>query len=459
MGGTLTNFDCVVCHAEGTINAQNQTDTTEYHNDTGSKANCSQAATPRPCIDLKDADNWDNSDPGNTAVSFVFRYDKQLLVENLSGGTPGTTPGNWGSGDADWETETSNRLDPFCLTCHDFDGATDSRNADATECGTPDALNPFCDTTISNEYDQYDRGRVTDIASRVARAWRTGPSGAYTATDRDQAGEARYDEAPAGADGILDPPLGIYSRHAIRGVALSDGGFSGSASVYANSTDANGDIPAAYWTSTTWEDNSVMGCADCHTVDGANHTAGNAHGSTASEYLLKDANGAATLGTRDTQASTYTYICWRCHEVQRYNRGLGGFNHTDNDGDWANTAGSDGADRVANDGNIFGMACTGCHGGVESGTQASPVGPEFGTIHGTSQSYGIGDSGGSGTRLAYRFMNGNNLRYFDPAGWSGDVTVSCYTIDRNEEDSFGACSQHDRTGKGWNKPVDRDLKY
>ena len=49
----------------------------------------------------------------------------------------------------------------------------------------PDALNPFCDTTVTNNYDRYDRGRVTDIASRVANAWRTGPSGAYTATDRD----------------------------------------------------------------------------------------------------------------------------------------------------------------------------------------------------------------------------------------------------------------------------------
>ena len=451
MGGTLTNFDCVVCHAEGTIEA-GETATTDYHNDTGTKANCSAATSPKPCIDLKDVDNWNDADPNNSPV---FRYDKQLLVENLSGGTPGATPGNWSSTDADWRTETSNRLDPFCLTCHDFDGATASRNADTTTdtCATPDALNPFCDLAITNEYDQYDRGRVTDIASRATNAWRTGPSGSYTATDRDISGEARYDEAPTGPDGIADPPLGVYSRHAIRGVAVT-GGFSGAASVYASATDANGDIPANRWTSTTWEDNSVMGCADCHTVDGANHESGNAHGSDASEYLLKDANGAATLGSR----AAGTYNCWRCHAAGYYDFGAT-LNHTDNASDWAETVGTDGAARVSNDGNIFGMACTNCHGGVEGGTQASPGSIQFGTIHGTSQSYGIGNSGVSGTRLAYRFMNGNSLRYYDPNGWSGNVTVSCYTIDSGEADSFGACSQHDRNAKTWDKPVDRDLKY
>ena len=198
-----------------------------------------------------------------------------------------------------------------------------------------------------------------------------------------------------------------------------------------------------------------MGCADCHTVDGANHESGNAHGSDLSEYLLKDANGTATEGTR----SAGTYNCWRCHAAGYYNHG-DTLNHTDNSGDWADRVGFDAPDRAASDGNIYGMACTNCHGGVESGTQAPPPDPiEFGTIHGTSQTYGIGDSGGSGSRKAYRFMNGNSLRYYDPAGWSGNVTVSCYTIDGSEEDSFGACSQHDKTAKTWDKPVDRDLKY
>jgi hypothetical protein len=463
--GTLTNFDCVVCHAEGTVNALGETETTDYHNDSGTKAGCSQApTTPRPCIDLKDVDNWDNLDPNNSPV---FRYDKQLLVENLSNLTPGDTPENWGSGSADWETETSNRLDPFCLTCHDYDGADASYNADNTvdSCGTPtDGLNPFCDSAITNDYDQYDRGRVTDIASRVARAWRVGegfPSG-YTAEDRDGTSEPRWMESPTcpteapfppGCD-IDDPPLGIYSRHAIRGVTMADGGFSGAASVYSSATGDNGDIDDLRWTdSNIWNDDSVMGCADCHTVDGANHDSGNAHGSDFSEYLLKAANGTALLGTR----AAGNYNCWRCHDSNYYDYG-GTVDHTGKGNDWVDTVGNIAPDRSASSGNIFGMACTNCHGGVESGTQAAPVGPEFGTIHGTSQTFGVGDSGVSSTRQAYRFMNGNSLRYYDPAGWTG-TDVTCYTIDGGEEDSFGACSAHSGGRGPWTKPVQRDLKY
>ena len=457
MNGVLTDFDCVVCHAEGRVNAQGETETiADFHNDN----DCSGSH----CIDLKDVDNWNDAAADPTANP-VFRYDKQRLIDKLSGGTPGTTPGAWGSGDADWEDETSERLDPFCLTCHDFDGATASRNEDNTvdTCGTPtDGLNPFCDGTITNEYDQYDRTRVTDIASRAAEAWRIGPAAptGYSATLRDQAGEPRYDETPTG-DTISDPPLGIYSRHAIRGVAMStvvpgDSGFSGAASVYANATDANGDIPTSRWVQTnfTWEDNSVMGCADCHTVDGANHTDGNAHGSN-SEYLLKDADGLATIGT----FAGKTYNCYRCHSPTYYDYGATTeTRHTDNSSDWVDTAGNDAPNRSASDGNIFGIACMNCHGGVESGIQSAPVGPEFGTIHGTTQTYGIGENGDSGTRLAYRFMNGNSLRYYDPNSWT-NTTISCYTIDSNEEDSFGACSQHSKSPKTFTKLVQRDLKY
>jgi hypothetical protein len=494
MGGVLTNFDCVVCHAEGTITNGETATTADYHNDN----DCSGS----PCIDLKDVDNWDNLNPD---TSPVFRYDKQRLIDTLctDPDLPCDAPETWGSGDADWEDETSTALDPFCLTCHDFDGATASRSEDSAtdNCTAADPLNPFCDGMITNDYDQTRRGgrcsttttqtcaidgdcpggetcegsRVTDIASRVTRAWRTGPSGAYTATDRDGTSEPRWTESPnctttpaSPGCGIADPPLGVYSRHAIRGVDLSTidpslSGFSGAASVYANAVDPDqppglDGIPPNRWTSTTWEDNSVMGCADCHTVDGANHTDGNAHGSN-SEYLLKDADGLATQGTRGGG----TYNCWRCHSDAWYDYFNTANNHTDNSSDWAETVGLDGTARLANDGNIYGMACTNCHGGAEGGTQGpTPPGPgpiEFGTIHGTSQSYGIGEDGDSGTRLAYRFMNGNSLRYYNPNGWSGNVTVTCYTIDSSEQDSFGGCSQHNKSGKGWDKPVDRDLKY
>ena len=76
--------------------------------------------------------------------------------------------------------------------------------------------------------------------------------------------------------------------------------------------------------------------------------------------------------------------------------------------------------------------------------------------------FGTGAGGLSPDREAYRFMNGNSRRYYDPAGWSGNAAVACYTIDSGEEDAFGSCSQHNSKGQDFGsggKPVQRDLKY
>ena len=94
--------------------------------------------------------------------------------------------------------------------------------------------------------------------------------------------------------------------------------------------------------------------------------------------------------------------------------------------------------------NIFGMACSNCHGGTD-----------FGTIHGTNETIGVGELGGSGTRNAYRFMNGASLRYYDPAGWTG-TGITCYTL--KNADSWGGCTQHSK-GTSWTKPLQRPLIY
>jgi hypothetical protein len=192
-----------------------------------------------------------------------------------------------------------------------------------------------------------------------------------------------------------------------------------------------------------WNDTSVMGCADCHTTDGANGANGNAHGSP-SEYLLKDAAGGATEGTY----AGLSYGCYRCHVAGRYQFGGTLGNHTGNSSDWADTTGAVGAaNRNTSDSNIFGMACSNCHGGTG-----------FGTIHGSSEVIGVGEDGGSGTRNAYRFMNGASLRFYDPGGWSG-TAVTCYTLSRNTTpDSFGSCTKHNR-GQGFSKPLQRPISY
>jgi predicted CxxxxCH...CXXCH cytochrome family protein len=430
MGGALTNFDCVVCHAEGKVIAGPDTDTTGQPHQDG-------------IINLRNADS-------STAY---WSYDKDVIT-----GTANT----WMSGNSNWETETSQALDPFCLSCHDTDGALATFNNGTNEGSgfTGTATNPFADTAITNEYDRVSRGVVVNIRNRVD-AYVDASNTSITPVDREGGSEPRT------ADGRPDPTQGTYSRHAVRG----DGSF-GAGSVYGTSQ-----IPSNRWVARpaggSWNDTSVMGCADCHTTDGANTTDGNAHGSN-TEYLLKDADGlAATEPTFDLATATSSKInCYKCHTPAWYSR-QSGQEHTDNNSDWVFAADQTGsASRLSGNGNLYGLPCTSCHGGAAT----------FGTIHGTSDMFDINegwkcsDSGDwcdpsnnrtcnrnpqfctvQVQRQAYRFMNGANLRYYDPNGWTGS-SVTCYTL--SSGDSWGGCTQHSPgSGKPWTRPVQRQIKY
>jgi len=460
MGGTLTAFDCVVCHAEGKavgIDPNIEIQLTSWHND-----GLGTGGVHR--IDLKDVDNWSDA-----TDSPVFSYDKRAVCDAVSGSDPNCADAEnavsvtgWGSGNTTWRTQTSTSLDPFCLTCHDADGATAAANQTQSEGCSATAsnnfVNPFCDGAITNEYDQTFRnpadpttgpGRVVDVKSRVTAT-----------TDQD-------------GDGIPDPPQGIYSRHAIRGQSLSVyQSHTDPASVCENGLDQpcgtmyEGDDDSSFAPlliqvgvnddggRPLWNDTSVMGCADCHTVDGANGIAGNAHGSD-SEYLLKNSTGGATEG-RYIDGSTFTYVCYRCHDARRYRMDGAWNDHTDKDSDWADTVLQTAGSRRNNDGNTFGMACTNCHGGGPGNTDQPGEG--FGQIHGTSSTYGIGNGGGSGTRNAYRFMNGASLRYFDPDGGWADERISCWTLG-GSGDEWGACTQHGGGSRTFDKPLARQLRY
>jgi hypothetical protein len=216
-----------------------------------------------------------------------------------------------------------------------------------------------------------------------------------------------------------------------------------------------------------------MGCADCHTTDGANTTDGNAHGAK-TEYLLKDADGlaAAEPGFVLASATSSKINCYKCHTAGWYSR-QSGQEHTDNGSDWVFTADSTGsASRLSGNGNLYGLPCTNCHGGAI----------DFGTIHGTSDIFDAGtgwkcsDSGDwcdtADTRAcsrnpefctvrverhAYRFMNGASLRYFDPQDWTAS-SVTCYTL--GTDDSWGGCTKHAPTsGADWTRSATRNLKY
>lgn len=373
MGGTLSNFDCVVCHAEGKVSA-GTTDTAGQPHMDGK-------------IDLRNVDN----------ATAYFTYDKSVITG---------TAASWNSGNANWRTQTSTQLDPFCLTCHDSNGAT--AIASLGETGAS-ATNPFKDTTITNNYDQVSRGSVVDIKSKVSGA---------------------------------PPAQGTFSRHAIRGQSTSRytkfTGLGGSYQSMYQFGGFNATMPAE--NGNTWNDTSVMGCADCHTTDGANGTNGNAHGSN-SEYLLKDAAGLATEGTLTGQ----NYICYRCHALGKYNTGT---THAPNGSDYQDTTAQVGSLRIATGkgGSIFGNACMNCHGGANG----------FGWIHGTNQTFGTGANGTGTARNAYRFTNGASLRYYQPAtNWEG--AGSCFTL--ASADSWGGCTQHNRSGATGHTAPLRPINY
>jgi hypothetical protein len=485
MGGELTDHDCVVCHAEGRVNSTSgETETVPlYHGgDSGGDT----------AINLKNVDTWDDDSP---TAGAMFSYNKEAA------GMPSpSNPEAWHSGNAEWRNQTSTALDPFCLTCHDTDGATAAYNA--TDSGS--TLNPFGDTAITNEYDQVPRdyavpptapGRVVDIKSMVAEDGTNDWDGfcSTALTPCRDAGDCPGAETCADLSGrqaqnIADPLKGIYSRHAIRGQAEStyvayqsiggandytmyegDPGFGASLMVqrycdtgtsigHPCTADADcsggtcGPVETDENSNPQWNDTSVMSCADCHTTDGANGSAGNAHGSD-SEYLLKDVDGLATEGDHDN----LTYICYRCHASGRYQGGAG---HTASSSDWQDKVTLEGVER-RDDGkgsNIFGMACTNCHGGTGPDKAGNVM---WGTIHGSSEVLGVTMNGGAAgdRREAYRFMNGASLRYYDPQGWTG-TTVTCYTL--TGADDWGGCTQHDKAG-GQNftggKPLQRPLAY
>ena len=462
MGGTLTDHDCVVCHAEGKVNSTSgETETVPaFHGGDGGDT----------AINLKNVDTWDDDNPQAAAM---FTYDKEA-----SGMPSKLSPATWNSSNAEWRNQTSTGLDPFCLTCHDTDGAFAAFNA--TDSGS--ALNPFGDTAITNEYDQVARdyavpptapGRVVDIKSMVTADGTNDWDGfcSTAATPCRDAGDcpgAETCDDPSGrlAQGIADPLKGIYSRHAIRGqasstyVAYENIGGANDFTMYEGDPTAGQSLFTNMGTSENgplWNDTSVMSCADCHTTDGANGSAGNAHGSD-SEYLLKDASGLATEGTYDGQAQTFTYVCYRCHVDGRYRFGGALGDHTDNSGDWQDTVALEGVDDRKNTGkgnSIFGMACMNCHGGTGPDDAGGVM---WGTIHGSSEVIGVGNDGLVSTREAYRFMNGASLRYYDPQGWAG-TSITCYTLDGNGDD-WGGCSQHDKaSGQGFSKPLQRPLAY
>ena len=111
---SITNFDCVVCHAEGSIVGGAVKKNATYHNN------------PVGVVDLYSADNR----------ATIYSINVSLLTGH--------------------DNATNTTLDTFCFSCHDSNGAAAVTSGNGFTDGRT-ATNPFNDTTLSNGYDQQTR--------------------------------------------------------------------------------------------------------------------------------------------------------------------------------------------------------------------------------------------------------------------------------------------------------------
>jgi predicted CxxxxCH...CXXCH cytochrome family protein len=274
-GGTVTKWDCIVCHREGEETAgpsQGKTNKT-YHNDTGGAVAGS--------IDLRNVD------------------------------TPTT---GWEIDNKAWTPAYYKAQDDFCLTCHDADGAAGiavvGNGTGITLTPTVgEAQGPFNDTdgigtggnAASGPTGFRSRTRVTDVNEQFNPGSYSWPAGDGT--------------MPAGfTGGNYD---GNQSQHAVRGPR------------YFTNNAGWGTGSGQYWTANTLKsgqslktvrETAQLHCADCHLVDQ------NAHGSSKVFMLIGDPTNSFT-GT-----STIDATCYLCHEQAVHENGSGGRWDHSNDG-------------------------------------------------------------------------------------------------------------------------------
>jgi hypothetical protein len=271
----------------------------------------------------------------SVATSTTCRLDSDCpSTETCDGGMPfAAGAAAWYSANAEWRSKTSTALDPFCLTCHDSNGAN-LANVGTFEnwATTGSSDNPFGDAAITNEYDRLSRTRNSEcVGAGNPLACCTG---AGTGTCLSVVNVKDMVEGSPPTDGV-------YARHAIRDdgpggndMASSHNNFYQSLPSTCDSDRQTGSIDPCQslyeagvlidagvtpsGEGPLWNDTSVMGCADCHTTDGSNGDVGNAHGAE-SEYLLKNADGTAPADpTGEGAYDNGTYVCFKCHDQAQY---------------------------------------------------------------------------------------------------------------------------------------------
>ena len=458
-GGTATNWDCIVCHAEGsTTSSGANISTTAAHNDAGKT------------IAMRNVDQVKNPEEAGAAMANAVLNSGSWTVNWWEWPRPSATPTN-----AD-----HTNMDRFCMSCHDANGASGIA-VNATDNGLDlpptlaNALKPF------NSTDAIDAG--TGGGSSTPGATLTtwfGTQAACEAKGFTWSGGNCLDRRSKLVDikGMFN--TANPSHHAVLGQRYTSNtgtGYcyeptitksptcSGAGGSWIGIAGTNRCVDLAAtttalcsakggnwtwmlgWSSAAWanktlkngtnlqtvRETATLHCSDCHTVDQ------NAHGG-ANRFML-------TVSTIDGS-------CFTCHNQTTYdgtaNTGESRFNHTTDSNVWSSGAtGGSRLDATAAPGANVGM-CLLCHGGAHY--------DGYGAIHGIpSTSTDVRTS----QNPRYRFIGGGTMSYYYAGGdWQSlNTGGTCYFINPDPQ-PWSYCSHHGAgTSGGSNSQYRKPITY
>jgi hypothetical protein len=415
-----------------------------------------------------------------------------------------------------WNPETPNftNLNTFCLSCHNSTGPTANTAIQALMVPAPGktnsvATNPFADT-ISNQYDLIQRPAVVDVASqftatnpshhavlnkRYSGRTRTGSTRAVQTS-----GASTFD-GTGGATGFATNSSA--SLPGARSTLFDAGRFQNDYMTYETTAGAS---------ENSLGDDSVLSCADCHTVGQfaargsvafdnlsasfwatSNNTKGisryyktaiGAHGSN-NEYMLRNNAGTDQLhqGTKyttnvidygGTNPAPYL-VCFNCHTFTAYgSTGAHGFEGHDGANDDCNGGQNSifgnvtGVSRLIEFnnassatkhigtrgadvfGNILGIQCANCH---NSGTSAGNV---LGGIHGAKDTTYTDGAGNTSTH--FRFFPGLGNAMFAP-GTPSTITGGSQAIYWSYSANHDGNNNHNSASKSSSGALTNYINY
>ncbi len=402
----VKNTDCILCHLEG--NAIGSTDATPVLDSTYHGGSPGGLKT----VDLRNVDS-----PGGTALAVAWTGHRLDANGNpqVNGGIPNGT-GN---------TVMRDKMDGFCMGCHDANGASAiSVSADGNTLVTSGVRwqMPFNNSaTVKNNFE------VAAVAT-----WRTSPTGQNnTMINVKGDGVGTVYGFGNNSPTPVAPASPVWaSHHNLRQF---------------NKRYGSTNLPAAVWTTIptkegqTLSETAGLHCSDCHLNEA------NAHGSRYTWYMTVTASGVDANVTASSGPAS-TDVCARCHATAVY--GTGGtatgsrVNHA-NCGKWQGNLTVPAY--LGGNATVVTMQCLTCHGGGYPGA-----------IHGYNKTHVPYGQTGTSTR-SYRFLGSDgsawhadaNGQAYNPnstAIFSGDsdwqnsgTTVTCYTPSLN---TFAGCAKH-----------------